>query len=504
MSTYMSDQLNRKTNIVKQIIQITLIMTTILLIQPRELKAQEDCVELEYPAICEFGLFDGETDQCNHWYTSLNEDQVCPQGYTYNGEYCTGVPLCTRGTYDPNINKCVNQECASDLYPNALSYDGLVCGEDRNNSGSIDTEAEISGCDSVGVCPWEQRTCPINRYPPTCPNSGSLDPDEDQCWRPYIEDVRSADCGRGELDRSRDICFYENAESQAGNCETGWNAVNPECQMEPPPCYAGTYNNDTDHCIDRQCPTSYSPSGERCVATLSCTQGRYREDINQCEEIVCPHGNQYPCVNNESGALVCTPYRCGDPAGENETEVDTTSYQDDGEWSEDGECNGIIRIFEGKPKVCLRPGIKTLFFNCCSSNIETWFILVEMCDDDSLDVTQALDNERAVYIGEFCQYDWPVLGCVQDAEMYCVFFSELAKLIHEQGRPQLKQFGPDGNWGTPFEPNCEGFDPESFAFLDFGQIDLSAFYDDIEIPDDMEIMQGIEEGFERYEDRMSR
>ncbi|MFH1019100.1 MAG: conjugal transfer protein TraN [Pseudomonadota bacterium] len=51
--------------------------------------------------------------------------------------------------------------------------------------------------------------------------------------------------------------------------------------------------------------------------------------------------------------------------------------------------------------------------------------------------------------------------------VYCLFNSRMGRIIQEQGRGQLQQFKPDGNWGSTGAPNCEGFRPEEFQMLDF-------------------------------------
>ena len=51
----------------------------------------------------------------------------------------------------------------------------------------------------------------------------------------------------------------------------------------------------------------------------------------------------------------------------------------------------------------------------------------------------------------------------------------MARIIQEQGRPQLTTFGPTGSWGTPDNPDCRGFTPEEFESIDFAKIDFSEY-----------------------------
>ena len=67
--------------------------------------------------------------------------------------------------------------------------------------------------------------------------------------------------------------------------------------------------------------------------------------------------------------------------------------------------------------------------------------------------------------------------CVQKGKFYCCFNSKLARIIHEQGRPQLNT--DIRSWGSAKHPNCRGFTPEEFASLDFDKIDLTEYFEDI-------------------------
>jgi conjugal transfer mating pair stabilization protein TraN len=58
----------------------------------------------------------------------------------------------------------------------------------------------------------------------------------------------------------------------------------------------------------------------------------------------------------------------------------------------------------------------------------------------------------------------------------------LARIINEQGRPQL-----DIGWGTAESPDCRGLSPEEFQSIDFSQIDLSEYIDDMEVKSQAQI-----------------
>lgn len=64
-----------------------------------------------------------------------------------------------------------------------------------------------------------------------------------------------------------------------------------------------------------------------------------------------------------------------------------------------------------------------------------------------------------------------VLGLpLKDVSVYCCFNSMLARLIHEQGRPQIGR-----GWGTVDNPDCGGFSLGDISNLDFSVMDLSEY-----------------------------
>lgn len=101
------------------------------------------------------------------------------------------------------------------------------------------------------------------------------------------------------------------------------------------------------------------------------------------------------------------------------------------------------------------------------------------CDEKDIMTAMLRDSGNCHYLGKVCERRWPT-GCVQRSMRFCCFNSKMGRIIHEQGRPQLKSFGPDGAWGTPNEPNCRGFTTEEFQMLDFSKIDMSEYFADMQ------------------------
>jgi conjugal transfer mating pair stabilization protein TraN len=96
------------------------------------------------------------------------------------------------------------------------------------------------------------------------------------------------------------------------------------------------------------------------------------------------------------------------------------------------------------------------------------------CDQRDIQCGEQVASKDCHYIGQYCEKHW-FFGCVQEANGYCCFNSMMARIIQEQGRPQLSTFGPTGDWGPPDNPNCRGFTPEEFEAIDFAKIDFSEY-----------------------------
>ncbi len=101
----------------------------------------------------------------------------------------------------------------------------------------------------------------------------------------------------------------------------------------------------------------------------------------------------------------------------------------------------------------------------------------QSCDQTSMETAMLNGSGYCYELGEFCRKD-NAFGCVQRSKSYCCFNSKMARLIHQQGRAQLKDIA----WGTTDAPNCRGFTPAEFQAIDFSQIDFSTYYADL-VPD---------------------
>ena len=228
------------------------------------------------------------------------------------------------------------------------------------------------------------------------------------------------------------------------------------------------------------CPSgyTYNPSRDVCEAepSYNCPSGYvYNSSTGKCEKnpdvsYTCPSDPNRPCIQEGSGYF-CSPYECYDaqttPTEVTDTPEGINDIPADGEVTAQG-CMGTVYIFNGRDMRCRRAGTQTGFRNCCSQIfIGPGFT----CNETERQLLKLKEKGNCVFVGDYCAEWWPFKLkwiCVQRKETYCCFSSPLARIIHEQGRPQLGI-----GWGTPENPNCRGFTAEEFQKLDFSKIDFS-------------------------------
>lgn len=165
----------------------------------------------------------------------------------------------------------------------------------------------------------------------------------------------------------------------------------------------------------------------------------------------------------------------------------------DGELDESGNCTGRIEIFKGYEGACRTPGLETKWFDCCDSQPQSWWIFQKHCTEEEKKTVQAIENKLVHYIGKRCAKEFPLAGCVQEEKVYCKFQGLLGRIIQDQGRVQLKAFGPGGSWGNPEYPNCRGLSPDELQRIDFPRINFDEFVDHITTKAQGEIEQDMKD-----------
>jgi conjugal transfer mating pair stabilization protein TraN len=90
------------------------------------------------------------------------------------------------------------------------------------------------------------------------------------------------------------------------------------------------------------------------------------------------------------------------------------------------------------------------------------------CDDEDMRTSVKLTLKLCHLVGYTSE---EVLGMdLKSQAVYCCFNSILARVIHEQGRPQIGR-----GWGTADSPDCAGLSTGELGQLDFDKIDLGEY-----------------------------
>ena len=123
-----------------------------------------------------------------------------------------------------------------------------------------------------------------------------------------------------------------------------------------------------------------------------------------------------------------------------------------------------MRIFSGAREFCT---VRLLGGqNCCTDSgvfIEAGLL---GCEAHEIELAESRAAGVTHYLGEYCAKR--ILGiCRRRDRAWCVFTSELGRILHEQARPQL---------GIDWE-NCDGLTVTEIQRIDFDRVDLSEFTD---------------------------
>jgi len=135
------------------------------------------------------------------------------------------------------------------------------------------------------------------------------------------------------------------------------------------------------------------------------------------------------------------------------------------------------RVFGGSAQQC-RKALQGSF-DCCGND----GIISDItgCNQEEISLADAnRPVSRTHYIGRYCsvQIGCPLACyCVEHKWSYCTFGSVIARIVQEQGRPQIGK-----GWGSPQNPDCSGFTLAEFGGLDFAAIDFSEYIATVSVP----------------------
>lgn len=371
----------------------------------------------------------------------------------------------------------------------------IVCFDDLNTNSEVDM-GEMIRCgvtdededydtthDQDNICTHDMLDCQPRYIHPECPTGSTLNGDEDYCHAEV-----SRECPTGyDYDSANDDCVESSP--PAGDP--------PDVQPVDLVCPDGmVYSSDIDACsafpncyIDGIMGV-YLPEGYGGSYRDMCFMGHF-----------CPYSDTVPCKRYlgtlRCSQIPCVPYQDAydDEASVEEGEADQTN---DGRRASDGTCLDNLYIFPGRDIRCRKNGITVGYQDCCTDTDyysiiwinSAWLLWRSHCDPTEETLIKLKTDGLCHYVGEYCSKRLKTFFgsiCFEWKKSYCCFNNKLARIIHEQGRPQLRRFQLN-TWGEASEPLCTGFTPELLQNIDFSQIDLSEFYSDIEVTDNVTIM----------------
>ena len=219
-------------------------------------------------------------------------------------------------------------------------------------------------------------------------------------------------------------------------------------------------------CTEFDQDASCSRQGDECIAydgDGNCTHRTYHYQcgIDAPSSVTQNCGSQSWCLNG-----VCNDVQRGNPnQGFGKAAAAMNLLQ---EMANDFDTEGQdVTVFSGKKAVCKKWvfGLK----NCC----KTGGILVSAglaeCSESEKKLSVARGAGQTHHLRNYCSRKAFWGSCLVRASAFCQFNNRLAKIVHQQGRPQLGI-----GWS-----NCDGLTPEQLAGLDWSQIDLSEAIGDI-------------------------
>ena len=288
------------------------------------------------------------------------------------------------------------------------------------------------------------------------------------CPSGYTE-TTGTETSKGQCKKTITYTYYNYLCNSSANTQ-GYNYL---------PNNKGGDSSKTDPNKATQNPELSSPTNSSTPPTNNCKR----------EKFLCKFNEERPAVFVD-GKWQCSPFPCiGNDDIENlDTNVGSSDKNNNG-WSEDGNCNGTIYIFNGKSNKCRS---WDMFFGltgggCCDKDKVAAGLVA--CKENEKLLAKKREKKHTHYVGNFCSKKIR-LGfikiCIQKSDGYCTFNSSLAKIIQVQGREQLGI-----SWGSPENPQCRGFTPEEFQKIDFSKIDLTEFVKDIQSSIQTSVIQNL-------------
>lgn len=417
---------------------------------------------------------------------------------------CFSAPVCASGAYDPNLNVCqssISRNCGSYSWSQSdfKCLLGVTCPQDPAFSlkatTTFSTSLDMCITDAQHDCPAGTTYTPLPTGKceaiPVCSGAGVYDPQKDSCFggfntcplgtqftcmdyqgvmqcspNPCINPAAPGAETTTTLDESM---LQDDARDANGNCLGQLYIFNGKAsRCRPPGLTVGLLNDccESDEAMSED-------TGNTLSTAVSAIQTAY--EIGQVA---------YYSSMVTSGAATLTPLvgttSVGIVTATGSTTLVSGSVASGVSAAAASGSTGAAAVSSGLQAYAgalLNP----------ATIVIAVVVLVAMkvlfgngCDQGDIQTGMQAKAKDCHHVGDYCQKRYKFIGCVQKAKGYCCFNSKMARIIHEQGRPQLTAFQPNGDWGSPSSPNCRGLTPDEFQALDFSRIDLSEYFSDIQ------------------------
>jgi conjugal transfer mating pair stabilization protein TraN len=223
--------------------------------------------------------------------------------------------------------------------------------------------------------------------------------------------------------------------------------------------------NNCEHLRARHC----MQVGSKCLEYINKTCVNYEQTFK------CPISKKLKVIQIKGGkAPFCIGGDCVTPSYTPNTELmEAISRLEFLKKIQDDLRANEVKIFDGKnPQKCSKYSVN--FKDCCMKS-KGWGVSshLSQCSAEEQTLSKNRSKNLCVYVGTYCAEK--VAGqCVRKKSSFCCFGSKIARIIHEQGRPQLGM-----SWGDAKHPQCRGFTADEIANLDFSKLDLSELYEEL-------------------------
>ncbi len=127
-----------------------------------------------------------------------------------------------------------------------------------------------------------------------------------------------------------------------------------------------------------------------------------------------------------------------------------------------------VTSFGGSSVTCSYDSVS--FKNCCAQKGSGISIGLK-CSSTERNLAKAVQEDRAIEVGIYCDKRVPLVGCVSHRKVYCQFGSLLDRIIQSDGRSRQLHipFGPVDD--DHHDANCRGLYPDEIDRVDFDQCD---------------------------------